>query len=213
MPHEFHITINDGNTGEKERLHGQFSDEDWKSLTRFLALSFRLAECRIAVTRDQLNFGISGGGEKPVTFSATLPPEDDIAAFLHRMRPFILKREPSNFYRVRNLLTRYMTHPQIRRHLDGLRDLYEGKKVPFSMGYNDTEITPIDTVDSWLNASEYHQDEDKQAEMDALYSVFPEPSARALFLTYMLERANAIGKLGEFVNRLDKRDGEIKKLG
>ena len=212
MPHDFHITITNTESGEKEKLDGQFSDKDWALLTRFLSKWHRLAECRIAETRKQLNFGVSGGGEKPVTFTASLPPEDDIAAFLHRMRPFVLKRETTNFGKTRNILARYLAHPMLRKHLDKVRDLYDGKSVPFYVGVNDTTITPDETVNTWLYADEYHQDDDKLKELDALYNVFPEPSARALFLTYMLERASAIGKLAAIIEDIAKGDSEPRPL-
>lgn len=212
MPHRFQVTLRNETSGTAERLDGEFSDEDWDSLSRFLALSYRLAKCQIARTKNQLHFRINGSAEQEVVFEATLPPEDDIAAFLLRMRPFVLQREATNFFKVRNILARYLTLPILRKHLDNLRDRYNGKFIPFSVGVNTMELSSEKTVDIWLNAFEYHQDVEKQAELNAMYKVFPESSARVMFLYYMLERASAIGKLGALIDGFVKNDAEPHRL-
>jgi hypothetical protein len=181
-----------------------------------LECSYRLAECRIAETQDQLNLSVSWDKGEPVVFDAELPPEDDIAAFLLRMRPFILDKEPTNFHRVRNILARYLSLPSVRSLLDALKDRYEGKRIPMRIEVGSLagtlSLTSNDAIDKWLNAFEYHQDLEKQMELRAMYEVFPETSARVLFLYAMLERAAAIGKLGALIDGLSKREGVPREV-
>jgi hypothetical protein len=73
-------------------------------------------------------------------------------------------------------------------------------------------LTSDEAIDKWLNAFEYHQDEDKQAELRAMYEVFNEEAARVWFLHAMLERASAIGKMGAFIDGLKKREGTATGL-
>jgi hypothetical protein len=44
----------------------------------------------------------------------------------------------------------------------------------------------------WLNAFEYHRDEDKRNEVEALHWPWPTEGSRALFLALMLDKAAAV---------------------
>jgi hypothetical protein len=212
VPQPFNIATTNAETGESERLSGEFDDGEWTQITRFLDRSWRLARCGIVQTQYDLKFGMSAKLGEPTAFTATLPPERDIAEFLHTMRPFVLEREPTSFLKVRNILTRRLTIGSVRTHLDGLRDRYLGKHIPFAIQANDLTLTSEDAVDKWLNAFEYHQDSDKQEELETMFRLFPEHNIRALFIYFMLQRASAIGKLGALIDGLTKRDGEERRL-
>jgi len=211
MPHLFKITVQD-RAGQSRELSGEFPDTEWTQLQRFLTSSFRLAECGFAESHRQLSFGIKTSAGQPVVHTATLPPERDVAEFLHRMRPFVLDREQTNFFKIRKILARRLTLPEVRTHLDRLRDLYSGKEIPFALHVNERVLTSDEGLDLWLNAFEYHQDSQKQTELEAMYRVFPEPSAKAVFLYTMLQRASAVGKLGAFIDGLAKADGTAQAL-
>jgi len=207
VPQPFNIATISSQTGETERLSGEFEDSEWTQLTRFLDRAWRLAQCGIVQTQYDLKFGMSAKLGEPTTFTATLPPERDIAEFLHTMRPFVLEREPTSFLKVRNILARRLALTSVRDHLDGLRGRYLGKHIPFAIQANDLTLTSEDAVEKWLNAFEYHQDSEKQEELSAMFRLFPEPNIRALFIYFMLQRASAVGKLGALIDGLGKRDG------
>jgi hypothetical protein len=166
----------------------------------------------MAVTQKDLKFGLSWKEGEDIVFETALPPEDDIAAFLLRMRPFVLAKERTNFHKVRNVLARYLTLPSARDYLDRLRDLYAGKFIPMRIEIRNVSVTSDEAIDAWLNASEYHQDEDKEAELRVLYDSFSEESARVWFLTTMLHRASAIGKMGALIANLKERAGSTSPL-
>jgi hypothetical protein len=208
----FNVTLISPRTGKPEQLSGSIPDDEWNLLTRFLAYSYRLAECRMAESQAQLKFGVKAEIGQPTTFEVVLPPEDDIAAFLHRMRPFVLEKEATYFPKVRNIVARYLTLPSVRQHLDLLKDRYAGKALGFTITFGSLSLTGGEAIDKWLNAFEYHQDEDKQTQLRAMYATFPEPAARALFLTAMLARASAVGKLGALIDAITKRDGVERPL-
>jgi hypothetical protein len=212
VPQPFKITAKNVRTGETEQVAGEFDDGEWAQLARFLDRSWRLARCGIVQTQYDLKFGMSAKLGEPTTFTATLPPERDIAEFLHTMRPFVLEREPTSFLKVRNVLARRLAIASVRDHLDGLRDRYLGKHIPFAIQANDLTLTSEEAVDKWLNAFEYHQDSDKQGELEAMYRLFPEPNIHALFIYFMLQRASAVGKLGALIDGLAKRDGAERPL-
>lgn len=166
----------------------------------------------MAQTMSELTFGVSWTEGGPLVHKATLPPADDISAFLHRMRPFILQDESTHFPKIRNLLAHYLNVPAARKYLGSLRERYTGKAIGLSIRVGDIDLTAENAIHKWLYAFEYHQDEDKRAELLAMYKIFPETSARALFLCAMLQRASAIGKLGALIDGLSRRDGVAQRL-
>ena len=212
MAQPFKFTITDIKTAGSETVAGAIEEEEWSKLADYLECSYRLAACEFAKTSFQLKFGFSWQRGEPVRFNATLPPERDIAEFLHRMRPFVLEREPTAFQRVRNIVARHLTVPLAQRHLDGLRRRFAVEDIGFTIKVGDLVLTAPEAVRKWLNAFEYHRDTDKQTELRAMYQVFPESSARVLFLVVLLEQAAAIGRLGALLDSLVKRDGTERRV-
>jgi len=212
MPHPFNVTVTPSGSGQPESLKGEFPDEDWSLLEEYLECSWRLAKCRFAQTSSQGKFKLHWKQGEPVQHEVTLPPEDDIFAFLHLMRPFVLQRERANFYRICKILARHIALAAFRQHLDVLRRRYSGQGIGFHIAVGSLELTAEAALDKWLYAFEYHRDVDKQAELRALFEVFPESSARFLFLCSMLERAAAIGKVGAIIDGLKKREGHAQDV-
>jgi hypothetical protein len=206
VPQPFKITLKHQATGEVERIEGEFSDSEWSQLSAYLVCSNRLSKCRLRQSQAALRLSISWKEGQQVVHEVTLPPEDDMAAFLHLMRPFVLEREPTNFYKVKNVLARRITLGRFQRFLDAVKSRYAGNTLSFTIQVAALTLTTPEAIDKWLNAFEYHLDEDKQIELRAMFETFPEQSARALFLTAMLERAVAVGRLAQVVHSLTVRD-------
>jgi hypothetical protein len=211
VPQPFYVKATNTVTGEVEEQSGTFPDEEWRRLTQFLTNANRLASCRMAESQHQLSWGIAAEKGEPARFRASLPPEDDIAAFLHYLRPFVLEKSPTNFTKARKIMARRVTLPAVRRYLDRLLAIYSGEDIAFKIEVGsragELVVNSDDTIRKWLNGMEYHHDDDKDAEIRAMYEVFPEPAARALLVYCMLQRASAIGKLGAMIDGLSKRDG------
>ena len=211
MPHPFHIKATNNETGAIDEQAGEFADEEWQRLTRYLTNVNRLAACRLAETQSQLNWRISGERGEPTRIEATLPPEDDIAAFLHYLSPFVLDQSPVNFMRTRNTVALHITVPSIQRYLKRLKAIYLGKEIPFQIEVGSKvgqlRLDSAEAIDKWLNGLEYHPDAEKREFIQAVYEVFTEQATRAMFLYCMLERASAIGKLGAMIDGFAKRDG------
>jgi hypothetical protein len=201
----FHITLTHKQTGATETVAGTFSEEEAPVLQQYDLQFKRLASCRLRESQADLELGFTVEVGKPAKHKAKLPPEEDVSSFLHRMRPFILEREPASFFRVRNLLARHLNAHSARAHLEAVKARYVGEAMGFRFTVRGLLLNGEQAVDMWLNAFEYHQDKEKQAELSALYAVFPETSACALFLCLLLERAAAIEKLASLVNGLIKK--------
>ena len=60
-----------------------------------------------------------------------------------------------------------------------------------------TLINSTETLDLWLNAYDYHRDDEKRVEFEALHDGnLPIEYSRALFIHILLDRARAVVDLG-----------------
>ncbi len=165
----------------------------------------------MAQSQGDLNFKIGGARGEPTRIQATLPPEDDIAAFLHFLRPFVLTKSATSFARMRSLLARRITLPPVQQHLKRLKSIYAGNEIPFEIEIGSPNgklvLNSEDAMNKWLNGLEYHQDDDKRDAVLSTFTVFTAPATRAMLLYCLLQRSSAIGKLGAIIDRLAKREG------
>jgi hypothetical protein len=117
VPHPFHIRVTNDVTGIVDEQSGEFSDDEWRRLSDYLANSYRLAASRMAQSQGDLNFKIEGAQGEPTRIQASLPPEDDIAAFLHFLRPFVLTKSERVGYPTprHSTLVNHRTEPEARR--------------------------------------------------------------------------------------------------
>jgi hypothetical protein len=208
VPKSFTVTVSNSATGQVETSAGEFPEADWDRLIRFSGSAHRLARCRLAETHTQLRWSLSGGKNRSVQIDATFPPEDDILAFLHLMRPFLLKKEDTYFYDVTNILSKHITLPAFRDHIQALRQRFAGEHLAYHVQVGTergvARLTSEEAVQRWLNAFEYHQFPDKRADLEAWYRVFPEVGARAVFLTVLLQAASAVGKVTVLIDGFAK---------
>jgi hypothetical protein len=174
--------------------HCEFAEDEWPLLSRFLEFAIELSQTRVRTIGGMLQFKLTGRAEGPGEVEGTLPHPDDMAAFLHRMRPFVLQSEPTYVPRVCNIIARRIDEPRIRHRLDYQKKLFQGERMRsmVQISSNDVLLNSEETLQKWLNAFEYHRDEDKRQELDTLHWLWPTDISRALFLALLLDKADAV---------------------
>jgi hypothetical protein len=208
MAKHFHVATS-SKSGDAGEFEGDIPDEEWARLVRFAQCADRLAStgmvrdgCHVSVT---LNADIREG----IKVEGAAPLDDDLAAFLHRMRPFVLQDEATYFFKACNILAKYVAEPLFRRLLGRLRDLFSGEDflAQIQIGVNNTLINTDEMLKNWLNADEYHGDEDKRRELEQLRKVFPEQGSRALFASMMMDKAKAVLEVARIVRAMEEGGG------
>ena len=209
MPHSFRLTIKNERTGQSSVVAGEIPDVDWNLLLDFLNEVGHLRRTRLVAEGAKVNYEFSWDREKGQQHKATLPPENDVSAFLHRLRPFVLQRERYFLLKILNVLRRFLPDPQIRSVFDLETDRFFGRDASgFTITAGELALTSDDTVLKWLNAVEYHRDEDKQHELRAAAEAIPTESQRAIFLSAMIDKAKSILIVAGMVEDLRDRGGK-----
>ena len=209
LPHKFEIrlTNNDSNVSVTHLV--EFAEEEWMQLREFVQYVLELEATKFVseVRGVMMNLNNRSGGDLSITIIT--PPDDEVSAFIHKLRRLILQCEFSCFLNVRKLISRKLRFPQLVPFMRWLLDLYEGKESQklISLESNGCIINSEEMLQIWLNAYEYHSDRDKRECSESHTKIMPLAWNRGVFLNLLIDKANAIRQLGALVELvLGRRD-------
>jgi hypothetical protein len=200
MPHSFDLSVR-VNQEQQETLHVEISDQDWEILEGYLDDFDRLAASRVGAgiqVKTKFTFDAQGG----FAWSREMPPDDDVALFLHRLRPFLLKDERSNFNRVCNVLGRCIVHPGFAALLRRQRDEFAGRVFQSQIQFlsNDTLVNSEQVLQDWLNAYEYHRDPERRDQLAKIHhDRLPLEATRPLFVSMLIDKARAVAAVAAVI--------------
>ena len=206
MPHRFDLMLR-VNQREGEELHGDIPDEEWDALLLYVERYERLAATRLAAG-SQIRFTLTFDAALGVSATGTLPPADDVDAFVHRMRPFVLKREPTSFYTICNIVARRIAHPAVLALVRRQTDVFSCREFQEQMRLSSdgTVLNAEDNLMQWLNAvGEYHSDPCKEQALREIHEPLALDTMRPFFVSMMMDKAKAVSAIAEIVKLVVKR--------
>jgi hypothetical protein len=171
------------------------------TLRRYLADYDRLRASSPLASQLPCEVSITPSDDGGATVTAKLPTEDDRAILLHRMRPFILEKEPASFPRVSSLLARRVSQPVIRKLLSDQRLLWDGRAFA-SQGLirlNGRKINPGRYFSAWLNAEEYHRDPEKNLSFTSLRRSATFPLFEWVVVNVLLDKVRAVSNVAALI--------------
>jgi hypothetical protein len=206
-----HVTVkySDRATGHPVEVPGDFSAEEWKTLLRFAEETDRLIQTRMISEGSSVNFKLKVGDGRVEAVATTMPPDDDLAAFLHRMRPFLLTSEPTAFFKVCKILDHRFDNATVRSIIHRQRQLFSGREFQsqIKITSNGTILNDDDIVLKWLNAYEYHRNFSLRAELNSLHQVLPLEGSRAILVSMLMDMAKAVGEIAHFIRGMERANG------
>lgn len=216
MSKSFEIKLLERGTAREFTVTGEIRSNDWEKLIGYADEVVRLEASR-ALSKDlhtQVKFKVTPG-TKRLQFSGSTPPDDDVIVILHRLRPFILQKEPANFYQMTNILSRYLNNPKARETIQYLKDVFSGKdfqrhirlQIDWKSPSMRTVVNSEATLQTWLNAVEYHRDVEKRQQIEELRKVIPDPALYALFVSMLLDKIKAIINVAVVIRTIERNNG------
>lgn len=195
------IHLSDKKTGESENVIAEIPDEEIKYLEGYLENLNRLQESKLVMDGMPGGLIIHSDDEKGLRCEVSLPDEDAILAFLHRMRRFILNDENSSYNKVTGIIAKRFESNRIRSMIKKQRKIYDGRQFQsgIKIKSNGVTINSDKMLFDWLNAFEYHDDTTKRAEIEKLHQLMPLDVSRAVFLMLLAEKVKAIYAIADFV--------------
>jgi len=100
------------------------------------------------------------------------PDEEQITFFLNKYRFFYLKKEPTHFYKICNILEKNVSDKEQKESIRSIREMYR-KILEGGTGFVfpdklKSEQSPEENIDLWFNAFYFHSDKDKKEQLEKL---------------------------------------------
>ncbi len=214
MARRFNLRFRSRSAGTDVSTSGEIPETDWDRLMIYANEVVDLEQSEVIRRGLRVRIKLSwDAASRQLRYEGDLPSDDEIAALLHRLRPFVLQDETANFYRIVNTLSRYLNDGNARDFLRLQRDAYSGKsfqrqmRIGWKSESTQSVINSDETLVRWLNAHEYHRDKEKQEEIKRYDELLPPGVTRAIFVSMLLDKIKAIGNVAVVIRMLARSDG------
>lgn len=197
--------------GARDRLLVSLSASDEAILKSFLADHHRMVESIPLEKGIPCSFHLKATPETGTVMDVELPTETELAAVLHRLRPFILHSEPASYNKVTALLGKLLPHAAPRGLLREQRRIWDGRAMQAHspVRLRNRILNDEQLLMDWLNAHEYHRDPEKAAALRVLQDQVPEPMFRWIIVSLTLDKVRAVLNVAKVVSLLV---GQVQEL-
>ncbi len=147
----------------------------------------------------------------PLRVATELPDDDTLSILLHRLRPFILSREPASYVKVNSTIGRRVKSTAMRKLIRRQLRVFEGEEFQKSMqiSLNEVILNSERTLNNWLNSHEYHRDPERRPAVSDLMAAAPGDLARGVMVNMLVEKTRAISNTAGLVALLFNRSERI----
>lgn len=199
MGQHFHLELNAQNLNGLV-VEGDFTDRELEVLEQYLEQYETIASSPALSGGFSFNMKLQWAQDSAAV-DCDLPDDDTLGLLLHRLRPFILSKEPASYERVSGLVRKRVQHPVISDMLKRQRRLYDGRDFQemLRITIDGTLVNSEETLKAWLNSHEYHRDRDKRAHIESLLSAFPGDLAKGILVNMLIDKMGACKNLAGFV--------------
>ncbi len=180
--------------------------------------AWRLCGSAIFNQKAANRFTISGTQQNSLSSEGDLIDDEAWDAGMLRFRPLVLqKKEPSNFYRAASIIAERIKNENVRNKLKTLRKQFRGELALMRLHWfdNGKKLSMDDIFDLWLNAFEYHRDQDKRDFFQRTEKLAPELKMRHHIYMHAVEKLRAIMGLFQLIVDLlgdDFKPVELREL-
>jgi hypothetical protein len=202
MPFRYQISVEESD-GQVTEIGGQFADEVWSTLQRFRTFVEELNTAEYVQAglplKDVVKWTAAEGWVPP-----QLPSSAVLREFLLMLRPFVLEREPTSVPRICRVLGYELQHPILRGDIKRARDAFLGRDVEslFRISVSEFVLNSEDALHLWLNAFEYHRDEEKRRKLQELHAGATLETSKGIFLLLLRDKVRAIWMLYGMISHL-----------
>lgn len=195
------FTITDGKTNVTEEITTEFSPEEWEILQEYDEFAKELVSIKLLQTKQSLSYTMRASDKNGFEVEGDIPPWDEVIGLLHKIRPFFLENERTNFYRICSILGKRINNENFRKFLGKKRDLYSGKNFQRSvvLWSNDVILNSEGFLKDWLYAYEYHRDKNKRHKIEGLHEIVPVESSKPIIVFLLYDKARAIVEIWNLI--------------
>ena len=210
------IVVESKTTGKSETISaGPFPVDQRDLFKHFVVLADELNECSFVTRAASVEIGFRWTEEHGFQSTSVRRSDEELSAFLHKLRPFYLKNEPTCFERVSNILSRHFKHPRITAFLRNLKSQNDGSRTRevYEMKAGEMVINSETFLDHYLNSLEYHRDAARRAHVDKAADGMPIDMLRDQVVLLLSEKLSVVNGLRNLLWQFEERsDGRVITL-
>ena len=180
------------------KVEGEFTDEEHQLLTLYLDNHQVLGQSQALRQGMQCNYRLKWDHEAGASVEGNLPGIDTLSGLLHLLRPFILTNEPASFNRIAGLVKRRVESDYFRGAVRLQQEKYDGREQQrqIRITTNEGVLNSESMLQTWLNTHEYHHGNAAEHKaMEELLSWLPGDFGKAIFISLLVDKVNAIHNL------------------
>lgn len=206
------------NSTLEEIIEVSFSDDQIELFKKFVDNLNNLKKANIFKKKIPLITEISWNEEGESNFKNKDFENEDIKALLHSLRHFILvKDSPASFQVIKDILGKVKNQTNETQSLNlyleclkhignvyqkGLYQPYFQIKVVNKSKSISIDLFTEENLNFWLNGKEYHQNPEKEKKVQELEEILGKETSRAIYISQMFGKIEAIFMLGKLVNSI-----------
>jgi hypothetical protein len=211
MARQLQISV-DGDGGVSLDMPATLEDEEVALLDLYLENLERLMALKVAREGVPCSFEINVRDSRVHSIRSEIPPDDEVATLLHRLRPFILANEAASYVNVTALLARRFNYSYLRQVLKQQRRLFDGRNNQDLMKItsNGTVINSEQTLFDWLNGYEYHGDRKKRDKIESLHRLMPLEHSIPILMGLLGDKVQAIRQLAGLIAVILGREQSLR---
>lgn len=212
LPKKINLEILIDEKNEQISIETEFSDKEVELLEKFLIEAEEVWQTDFIQKEEKGRLNIQGNEKGIIQINTVLPKWDYVIVFLHKFRPILLTNEETNFYKIHNFLKRKINHPYFTNILALEHRLFSGKKFKSTVQIKSNGVTlnSEDVLFNWLNAFEYHREEEKKKVIESLHQILPLDASKVIFLSFLIDKAKATINLADIIRVLLGKDKELE---
>lgn len=177
-----------------------FSQEDLSLLADYIEYIDEWHKLGISPSSLSSSFSMNYERSLGTQFASSPPDPTQFAALCTAIRPFILAKELTYFFRIIGILSRSTDSPLFRQLIKFFSNRYQGKAAPiieFKAGGK--KIAHESMIQHYLNGYVYHRDPESRELLQSFMGGLPREVQKTYFGMLIVDRAQVIGVVGILV--------------
>ncbi len=178
-----------------------FPDETKPKLRTFCECAQSLSESSFVKNPLSRKGSLHFANDGSITHKGEFPPDDDIYAFLHRLRPIYLNDEETNFDKIANLVKQHILDDDVTEAVKYWQKYYDGRdsQKTFTIKIKEKILNSDEFFANYVNAFEYHRNPKRREHIDSIAEHFPIEAQKSVFVFLLGLKMKAINKLASFI--------------
>lgn len=189
------ILVNEKNIDHLSDITSLLTSDEYRCIKLFQIRVCELQKTTIISSNVNIESKIDLTVGEPFLISANIPPEKELKELFLAFRFFYLNDEPSNFFKIANILSKMAKNKTITEMIRNYKKRWENSLFRGTISYDKQRLTSQKILDLWFNAHYFHQLQDREQELEKLNSYFSIEGSKSLLINSVLEATNVIFQL------------------